>query len=447
MEMKLQPQPHVLLLPFPAQGHIKPMLTLAQLLCHAGIHVTFVNTEHNHRHLTQREALSARFPTLHFRSIPDGLPSDHPGSIFPYFLDIVTSLRSTTAPLLHQLLVSLTIKSDVVGDAADQLPPVSCVITDGIMCFAIDAAEEVGLPVIAVRTSVWCYLCLPKLIEEAELPFGDTDMDKAVFGVPGKECRLRQRDLPKSSVLSHIASKFSKIYPIGPLHALLKSRAGADDLSSSSTAAAASLHQEDRSCMTWLDSQGPGSVIFVSYGSLAKLTRVQLLEFWHGLVNSGSHFLWVMRSDVLSDEGEHANHLTPTELEMGTKERGFIVDWVPQEEVLAHEAVGGFLTHSGWNSTLEAIWAGVPMLFWPQVADQQVNNRWVGEVWKIGIDMKDMCDRSTVEKMIKALMGGEEREVFTRSVDRFSKLAQASVSESGSSYHNLEKLIQDLRNL
>ncbi|KAL6142204.1 hypothetical protein ACLB2K_060487 [Fragaria x ananassa] len=176
MEMKLQPQPHVLLLPFPAQGHIKPMLTLAQLLCHAGIHVTFVNTEHNHRHLTQREALSARFPTLHFRSISDGLPSDHPRSIFPYLLDIVTSLRSTTAPLLHQLLLSLTSKSDVVVDAAGQLPPLSCVITDGIMCFAIDAAEEVGLPVIAVRTSgacsVWCYLCLPKLIEEGELPFG-----------------------------------------------------------------------------------------------------------------------------------------------------------------------------------------------------------------------------------------------------------------------------------
>ncbi|XP_062006897.1 7-deoxyloganetic acid glucosyltransferase-like [Rosa rugosa] len=485
MQMELQPQPHVLLLPFPAQGHIKPMLALAQLLCHAGIHVTFLNTEHNHRQLTQRQALSTRFPTLHFHSISDGLPSDHPRSISPNLMDIVTSLRSKTAPLLHQLLVSLMSKNDV-GSAA-QLPPLGCVITDGIMCFAIEVAEEVGIPVIALRTtsacSFWCYSCIPKLIEEAQLPFGDHDMDKIVSGIPGMECLLRRRDLPsicgvptdhpviqffieetraitrasslilntfddlESSVLSHIASRFSKIYTIGPLHALLNSRVVDDNLSSSSSAAA-SLRQEDRGCMMWLDSRRVGSVIFVSFGSLVKLTRVQLLEFWHGLVNSGSPFLWVIRSDVLwGDEGEQASHVTPAELEMGTKERGFIVDWAPQEEVLAHEAVGGFLTHSGWNSTLEAIWAGVPMLCWPQLADQQVNSRWVGEVWKIGVDMKDTCDRSTVEKMIKALMKGEDKEVISRSVDHFAKLARTSVSKSGSSYLNLEKFIQDLRNL
>ncbi|XP_050382156.1 7-deoxyloganetic acid glucosyltransferase-like [Argentina anserina] len=485
-EMNLQPQPHVLLFPFPVQGHIKPMLTLAQLLCHSGIHVTFVNTEHNHLLLTQREALSARFPTLHFHSISDGLPSDHPRSLNPYFIDIVTSLRSKTGPLLHQLLVSLTSKTDV-DSAADQLPPLSCVITDGLMCFAIDAADKVGIQVIAVRTSsacsVWCYLCVPKLIEEGQAPFGDEESDKMVLGVPGMEYILRRRDLPsicraptnhtvrqffveehiaitrasglilntfdelESSVLSHIASKFPKIYAIGPLHALLQSRVGDDDLSSSS-AAAASLRREDRRCMMWLDSQEAGSVIFVSYGSLVKLTRVQLLEFWHGLVNSGSPFLWVIRSDVLhSTEVEHANRVTPVELEMGTKERGFIVDWAPQEEVLAHEAVGGFLTHSGWNSTLQAIWAGVPMLCWPQLADQQVNSRWVGEVWKIGVDMKDTCDRATVETMIKALMHGEEREVISRAVDQYAKSARTSVGEAGSSYHNLETLISDLRTL
>lgn len=355
------------------------------------------------------------------------------------------------------------------------------------MCFAIDAAEEVGIPVIALRTtsacSFWCYSCIPNLIQQAQLPFGDEDMDRIVSGVPGMEGLLRRRDLPsfcrvptdhpvmqffvqetkaitrasalilntfddlESSILSHIAPRFSKIYTIGPLHALLKSRIGDDDLSSSSSSAA-SLLQEDRRCMTWLDSQRLGSVIYVSFGSLVKLTRVELLEFWHGLVSSGTPFLWVIRSDVLrSEEGEHMGHVIPAELEMGTKERGFIVDWAPQEEVLAHEAVGGFLTHSGWNSTLEGIWAGVPMLCWPKVADQQVNSRWVGEVWKIGFDMKDTCDRSTVDKMIRALMEGEERELISKSVDRFAKSARNSVSESGSSYHNLEKLIQDLRNL
>ncbi|KAK9920538.1 hypothetical protein M0R45_029093 [Rubus argutus] len=369
--MEMERQPHVLLLPFPAQGHINPMLTLAQLLCHCGIHVSFLNTEINHRLLTtQRQALSARFPTLHFDSISDGLPSDddQPRTVAFNLQGIVASLRSKTAPLLRQLLISLIGKKNDVDEdsrsaaaAAARLPPLGCVITDGIMCFAIDAAEEVGIPVIALRTtsacSFWCYSCIPNLIQQAQLPFGDEDMDRIVSSVPGMEGLLRRRDLPsfcriptdhpvvqffieetkaitrasalilntfddlESSILSHIAPRFSKIYTIGPLHALLKSRIGDDDLSSSS--AAASLLQEDRRCITWLDSQRLGSVIFVSFGSLVKLTRVELLEFWHGLVSSGTPFLWVIRSDVLwSDEGAHTGHVIPAELEMGTKKGG-----------------------------------------------------------------------------------------------------------------------------
>ncbi|XP_024186408.1 7-deoxyloganetic acid glucosyltransferase [Rosa chinensis] len=199
MQMELQPQPHVLLLPFPAQGHIKPMLALAQLLCHSGIHVTFLNTEHNHRQLTQRQALSGRFPTLHFHSISDGLPSDHPRSVYSNYMDIITSLRSKMAPLLHQLLVSLMSKNDV-DDPVAQLPPLGCVITDGIMSFAIDVAEELRIPVIALRfisaASFLCNLCIPKLIEEAQLPFGDEDMDTIVSRIPEMEGLLRRRDLP-----------------------------------------------------------------------------------------------------------------------------------------------------------------------------------------------------------------------------------------------------------
>ncbi|KAM2395853.1 hypothetical protein ACFX1X_033162 [Malus domestica] len=116
--------------------------------------------------------------------------------------------------------------------------------------------------------------------------------------------------------------------------------------------------------------------------------------------------------------------------------------------VLAHKAVGGFLTQCGWNFILEGIWARVQMLCWPQLAEQQVTSIWIGEVWRIGIDMKDTCERSIVEEMIRRLMEeGDERKEILRSVERFSKLARVAISESGSSYDNLDKLIQDLRNL
>jgi UDP:flavonoid glycosyltransferase YjiC (YdhE family) len=301
------------------------------------------------------------------------------------------------------------------------------------------------------------------------------DMDCTVTGIPGMEGLLRRRDLPsicrqelddpalqlfiketqamtqgsplilntfdnlEASILSHLAPLFSKIYTIGPLNALMRSRIGDGVPRSLSTFS--NLWEADNSCMAWLDSQPLGSVVYVSFGSLAIMTRGFFMELWHGLVNSGKRFLWAIRRDTISDaKGEQA---IPVELQEGTKERGLLVDWAPQEEVLAHPSTGGFLTHSGWNSTLESIVAGVPMICWPQIGDQQINSRWVSEVWRIGLDIKDTCDRSTVETMIRTLMK-DGREEIMMSMDRIAKLARDCVGQGGSSYHNLDMLIEDI---
>ena len=134
----------------------------------------------------------------------------------------------------------------------------------------------------------------------------------------------------------------------------------------------------------------------------------------------------------------------PYELVEGTKDRGYMVGWVPQEEVLAHKAIGGFLTHSGWNSTLESIVAGVPMICWPYFADQQVNSRFVSEVWKLGMDMKDVCDRVMVKKNGESFEE-ERREIFMKSTTEIARLAKESMSEGGSSYCTLDNLIKDIR--
>ncbi|XP_022868000.1 7-deoxyloganetic acid glucosyltransferase-like, partial [Olea europaea var. sylvestris] len=236
-------------------------------------------------------------------------------------------------------------------------------------------------------------------------------------------------------ILSQMRKISPKIYPIGPLHTHLKTRLATETISNS-------IWKEDRSCIPWLDMQPIKSVLFVSIGSLAVMTMDQVLEIWYGLVNSGTRFLWVRRpGSVVGLEKEFE---IPMDLSLATKERGYIVSWAPQEEVLSHPAIGGFLTHSGWNSTLESIVEGKPMICWPYFVDQQVNSRFVGEIWKLGLDMKDTCDRKIVERMVRELMESKKEE-FLQRADQISNVAKASVSKGGCSYKYLDKLIEDIK--
>ncbi|XP_034704398.1 7-deoxyloganetic acid glucosyltransferase-like [Vitis riparia] len=468
--------PHVLIFPFPIQGNINSMLKLAELLCLADIQVTFLNCHYPHRRLLSYSNIQARFsryPGFRFETISDGLPMEHPRTA-EQFLDVVDGVKTTTAPLFMEMMISWC------RSASDTRSPLTCIIADGLMSFAIDVANEVGLPVIIFRPisacSFWAYFSLPQLIEAGEVPPRGGDMDRLVASVPGMEGFHRRRHLPSSGrvndvaypglqhlmkifrqaqrahslvintfddlegpVLSQIRDQYPRTYAIGPLHAHLKSKLASE---TSTFQSSNSFRKEDKSCIPWLDRQPPKSVIYVSFGSLAIITKDELGEFWHGLVNSGNRFLWVIRPDALVGKDEERQ--TPAELLEGTKDRGYVVGWAPQEEVLKHPAVGGFLTHGGWNSTLESIVEGLPMICWPYFADQQINSRFVSHVWKLGMDMKDSCDRVTVEKMVRDLMV-EKRDEFMKAADTLATLAKKCVGEGGSSSCNLNSLIEDIR--
>jgi UDP:flavonoid glycosyltransferase YjiC (YdhE family) len=167
----------------------------------------------------------------------------------------------------------------------------------------------------------------------------------------------------------------------------------------------ASLWKEDYDCLRWLDEQEDQSVLFVSFGSITVVSSKQFMELALGLEMSFAPILWVIRSDLMIENKPIA---FPDGYLERMHDRSCFVSWAPQKQVLIHRAVGGFLTHCGWNSTLESICAGVPILGWPYFADQRLNCRQCVDHWKVGfeiqVDESNLATREEVCRKVKMLM-------------------------------------------
>ncbi|KAI5442816.1 hypothetical protein KIW84_011733, partial [Lathyrus oleraceus] len=125
-------------------------------------------------------------------------------------------------------------------------------------------------------------------------------------------------------------------------------------------------------------------------------------------------------------------------------DRGLIASWCPQEKVLNHPSIGGFLSHCGWNSTTESICAGVPMLCWPFFADQPTNSRIICNEWEIGAEIDTNVKRDEVEKLVNELMVGEKGKKMRQKAMELKKKALENTSPGGCSYKNLDKVIKEV---
>ncbi|XP_042490674.1 UDP-glucose flavonoid 3-O-glucosyltransferase 7-like [Macadamia integrifolia] len=210
---------------------------------------------------------------------------------------------------------------------------------------------------------------------------------------------------------------------------------------------------DNQQCLSWLDSKKPNSVLYVSFGSVARFTASQLLEIAMGLEASGYPFIWVVRS---KDESEQ--RWMPEGFEERIEGKGLIItDWAPQVLILDHPAVGGFVTHCGWNSALESVSAGVPMITWPLFAEQFYNEKLVTQVLRVGVSVgahghgafraeKAAVERDDIEKAVEQLMGGgEEAERMRTRAMELKEMGRRAVEEEGSSYTDLTALLEELR--
>ena len=193
-------------------------------------------------------------------------------------------------------------------------------------------------------------------------------------------------------------------------------------------------------CMEWLDSKPNGSVVYASYGSFAVLEPEQMEEVAWGLRRSNAYFLMVVR------ESEQAK--LPQNFKGETEEKGLVVSWCQQLEVLAHRAIGCFLTHGGWNSTLEALSLGVPMVVAPLFTDQPTNAKFVEDVWGIGLraraDDKGIVRREVLEHCIGKVMGSDGLKEIKNNALKWKNLAREAVDEGGSSDKCIDEFVAKL---
>ncbi|XP_040382025.1 7-deoxyloganetin glucosyltransferase-like [Oryza brachyantha] len=477
-------KPHVLLLPYPAQGHVTPFLKLAKALHARSFHVTFVNTEYNHARLvrTRGPAAVAGAGGLRFETIPDGLPPPPPGAADATqdIWALCEATRRTGPGHVRELVERL-------GRAGGGVPPVSCVVADGAMGFAVHVAREMGIPGYLFFTPSACgllaYLNFDQLVKRGYVPFKDEScftngyLDTRLDWVAGMIAGVRLRDFPtfirttdaddvmvtinikqseldapaadgillntfddlERAALDAILARLPNTFTVGPLGPEVSPASYLPSLTSS-------LWKEDDRCAAWLDGHADGAVLYVNFGSITVMTREQIGEFARGLAAAGSPFLWVVRPDMVRDAGDGAPLLPEGfEEEVVAGGRGLMVGWCDQEAVLRHRATGGFLSHCGWNSTLESLVAGVPLLCWPFFSEQVTNCRYACEEWGVGVEMAREAGRREVEAAVKELMGGGERAAaMRRRASEWKEKAAAAVAPGGSSQRNLESFVAEI---
>ncbi|KAJ0084012.1 hypothetical protein Patl1_31223 [Pistacia atlantica] len=438
---------------YPFQGHINPMLQLATIMYSKGFSITIVHPQFN-------SPDPSKHPQFTFTPIADDLSQ---GKVSPADLfGAISALNKNCEEPLKECIQKML-------KAEDTHDRISCIIYDGLMYFAQSVADHLKLPGMSVRTSaaatVLAFAVFRRGDEQGYISFLDLMSKDQVTELQP----LRLKDLPilrnqdvadlvlelranlsdsvkKSSALivntmdfleqnalKQIQGLFpTPIFTVRPFHKL-------------APIIFSSLLKEDTNCISWLDRQAPKSVIYVSFGSLASIDEKELLETAWGLANSDQPFLWVVRPGLV--RGSKCAELLPKSFEERVGERGCIVEWAPQLEVLAHGAVGGFWSHCGWNSTLESICEGVPMLCRPFFGDQNLNVRYVCDVWKVGLELENELERGNIEKAVRTLMVNTEGEEMRKRAMHLKEKVNLSVREGGSCYNSMNELADQMLSL
>ncbi|XP_020218131.1 UDP-glycosyltransferase 74B1 [Cajanus cajan] len=455
MVQQRQNNAHVVVLPYPAQGHINPLVQFAKRLASKGVKATVATTHYT--------AASIAAPGITVEPISDGFDEGGFAQTNNNVQLFLTSFKTNGSRTLSHL----------VQKHRQSATPVTCIVYDSFFPWALDVAKHHGVYGAAFFTNSAAVCNIFCRIHHGfiRVPVNKEDLPLSVPGLPP----LDHRALPSfvrfpQSYPAYMAMKLSQfpnlkeadwmfvntfeelegevmtglteLFPakmIGPMvpSGYLDGRIKGDK------GYGASLWKPlNEECSNWLEAKEPQSVVYISFGSMVSLTSEQMEEVAWGLKESGVSFLWVLR------ESEHGK--LPSGYRDLVKDKGLIVTWCNQLELLAHQATGCFVTHCGWNSTLESLSLGVPVVCLPQWADQLPDAKFMEDVWEVGVwpkeDEKGVVRKQEFVKSLKDVMEGERSQEIRKNANKWKKLAREAVGEGGSSDMHINQFVSHLMN-
>ncbi|KAK9681903.1 hypothetical protein RND81_10G035600 [Saponaria officinalis] len=489
MSSKDKTEIHIIFLPYMAPGHMMPMIEIARIFASQGkINATIITTPANasrfENTINRDNEIGHRitFLTISLPTKEVGLPEGCE--------NLVSAQNRGTTFKLFRAIEMLKPKLETM--LVENMP--DCIVSDYLYPWTVDVAERIGIPRLAFSGSCFFNQCIYYNLEKYR-PHDKIELESQEFVVPNLPdnitiTRSQLQDIVKGNSSFNelferlkeaerksfgvLINSFYELEPnyvdyykkvmgikswhIGPLSLFNRTL---DDKLERGDKTTVDAH----SCLSWLDSKESNSVVYICFGSLTRLTKSQIIEMARALQDSGYYFIWVL-GKVMRPDDDHSqdakqeqaeeywlpDNFEDTILENG---KGFIIrGWAPQVLILEHRAIGGFMTHCGWNSILEGVCASVPLITWPIFAEQFHNEKLVTQVLKIGVsvgnlvwkawatDESKLVEKEMIYMAISKVMVEED---IRRTTKKFSEMAYKAVEPGGSSYKDIEALLQEIK--
>ncbi|KMT10510.1 hypothetical protein BVRB_5g116340 [Beta vulgaris subsp. vulgaris] len=394
---------HVMVLTYPAQGHINPLIQFTKLLASKGVKATLATTHYT------ATAIQATSNGITIESISDGFDkvdvAKEMGVCKAAFMTNSASVCSLYW-YFHNSLLSLPLTPDRFPLVLPGLPELRLYDLPSFIAYPFEFSEYLGAIMDQFST-----------LEENDWVFINTF----------------------AQLESQIEKAMSGKWPLVMVGPMLPS-AYLNQPTEDRDYGGSLWNQATENCLRWLDTKPSNSVIYISFGSMAELPGKQVEELARGLRNMEIPFLWVVKDTA---------KLPPEFISSLNDGIGIVMPWCNQLEVLAHQATGCFITHCGWNSILEGISLGVPMVGIPQWSDQPLNAKMMEDIWKVGVRMKKgsegIVSREEIERCVREVMVGLSNEEMKMNSNSWRKEAVSVVSKGGSSEMNISKFLETLQ--